>query len=50
MRKRKSIVALSTTKFEYMTANHVSNEGVRLQILYSSIGFVQQDVRLCFEN
>jgi hypothetical protein len=44
--KRQAIVALSTTEDKYMTATHASKEAVWLQRLCSSIGLVQQAVRL----
>jgi hypothetical protein len=46
MRKRQSVVALSTTKVEYMATTHASKEAVWLQRLCSGIGLVQQDVRI----
>jgi hypothetical protein len=46
MRKRQSVVALSTTKVEYMAATHARKEAVWLQILCSGIGLVQQAVRI----
>jgi hypothetical protein len=46
MSKRQYVVALSTTKVEYMEATHASKEVVWLQRLCSGIGFVQQVVRL----
>jgi hypothetical protein len=46
MSKRQSVVALSTTKVEYMEATHESKEVVWLQRLCLGIGFVQQVVRL----
>jgi hypothetical protein len=42
MRKRQVVVALSTTKVEYMAATHASKEVVWLQILCSGIGLVQK--------
>jgi hypothetical protein len=39
-------VALSTTEAEYMAATHASKEAVWLQRLCSSIGLVQQAVKL----
>jgi hypothetical protein len=39
-------VALSTIESEYMEATHASKEAVWLQILCSSIGLVQEDVRI----
>jgi hypothetical protein len=46
MRKINDVVALSTTKDEYMASTHASKEATWLQILCSGIGFVQQLVRL----
>ena len=46
MSKRYAIVALSTTKVEYMAATHARKEAVWLQRLCSGIGLVQQAVRL----
>jgi phosphoribosyl-AMP cyclohydrolase len=46
MRKRQSVVALSTTKVEYMAATHASKEAIWLQRLCSGIGLVQQAVRI----
>jgi hypothetical protein len=46
MRKRQAVVALSTTKDEYMAATHASKEALWLQRLCSGIGLVQQIVRL----
>ena len=40
MSKRQSVVALSTTKEEYMVATHASKEEVWLQRLCSSMGLV----------
>ena len=40
------VVALSTTKAEYMAATHASKEAVWLQRLCSGIGLAQQAVRL----
>jgi hypothetical protein len=39
-------VALSTTEVEYMAATHASKEAIWLQRLCSSIGLVQQAVRI----
>ena len=36
--KKQSVVALSTTKAEYMVATHASKEAVWLQTLCSSMG------------
>jgi hypothetical protein len=41
MSKIQTIVALSTTKDEYMVATHASKEHVWLQRLRSGIGLVQ---------
>jgi hypothetical protein len=46
MRKRQFVVALSTTKAEYMAATHASKEAIWLQRLCSCIGLVQQVVRI----
>ena len=46
MSKRQAVVALSTTKAEYMESTHANKEVVCLQRLCSSIGFVQKFVRL----
>jgi hypothetical protein len=46
MRKIQPVVEHSTTKFEYMASNHASKEAVWLQRLCSSIGLVQQAVRI----
>jgi hypothetical protein len=50
MSKRQAIVALSTTKVEYIETTHASKEAVWLQILCSSIGLVQQVVRIDFDS
>jgi hypothetical protein len=46
MRKRQVVVALSTTKVEYMETTHASKEAIWLQILCLGIGLVQQAVRI----
>jgi hypothetical protein len=46
MSKRQVVVALSTTKVEYMEATHASKEEIWLQRLCLGIGLVQQDVRI----
>jgi hypothetical protein len=46
MRKRQGVVALSTTKDEYMATTHASKESIWLQILCLGIGLVQQAVRI----
>ena len=46
MRKRHVVVALSTTKDEYMATTHASKEAIWLQRLCSGIGLVQQVVRI----
>jgi hypothetical protein len=46
MSKRQVVVGLSTIEVEYMESTHASKESIWLQILCSSIGLVQQDVRI----
>jgi hypothetical protein len=46
MRKRQVVVALSTIEAEYMEATHAIKEAVWLQRFCSSIGLVQQVVRI----
>ena len=46
MSKKQAVVALSTTKVEYMVATHASKEVVWLQRLCSEIGFKQQAMRI----
>jgi hypothetical protein len=46
MSRRQAVVALSTTKVEYITATHASKEAIWLQRLCLGIGLVQQAVRL----
>jgi hypothetical protein len=46
MRKRKVVVVLSTTEFEYMETTHASKEPVWLQRLFLGILVVQQATRL----
>jgi hypothetical protein len=48
MSKRQVAVSLSTTKAKYMPSTHACKEPIWLQILCSSIGLVQLDVRLDF--
>jgi hypothetical protein len=50
MRKRQAVVALSITEVEYMASTHARKEAVWLQRLCSSIGLVQQAVRLDFDS
>ena len=50
MSKRQAVVALSTTKVEYMATTHASKEAVWLQRLCSGIGLVQQAMRLDCDN
>jgi hypothetical protein len=50
MSKRQAVVALSTTKAEYMAATHVSKEVVWLQRLCLGIELVQQTVRIDCDN
>eukprot|EP00253_Pinus_taeda_P020158 PITA_20158 len=46
MSKKKSVVALSTTKVEYMETTHAIKEAVWLQRLCSSMGLVQEAIRI----
>ena len=46
MRKKQVVVALLTTKAEYMATTHESKDPVWLQRLCSEIGFKQQVVRI----
>eukprot|EP00253_Pinus_taeda_P006664 PITA_06664 len=46
MSTKQSIVALSTTEAEYMAATHASKEVFWLQRLCSSMGFVQEAIRI----
>eukprot|EP00253_Pinus_taeda_P028555 PITA_28555 len=46
MSKKQSVVALSTTEAEYMAATHASKEAVWLQRLCSSMGLVQEAIRI----
>ena len=46
MSKIQSIVSLSTTGAEYMAATHASKEEIWLQRLCSSMGLVQQAIRI----
>ena len=46
MSKRLSVVGLSTTEEEYIAATHASKEVVWLQRLCSSMGLVQQAIRI----
>jgi hypothetical protein len=50
MRKRKDVVALSTTEVEYMEATHARKEVVWLQRLCSGVVLVQNVVRLDCDN
>ena len=50
MSKRQAVVAFSTTEVEYMEATHASKEAIWLQRLCSSIGLVQQELRLDCDN
>ena len=50
MSKRQSVVALSTTEAEYIAATHASKEAVWLQRLCSSMGLVQQAIRIDFDS
>ena len=46
MSEKQSVVALSTTNVEYMTAIYASREAIRFQILCSSMGLVQAAIRI----
>eukprot|EP00253_Pinus_taeda_P029441 PITA_29441 len=50
MSKKQSVVALSTTKAEYMAATHAGKEVVWLQRLCSSMGLVQEDIRIDYDR
>ena len=50
MSKKQSVVALSTTEAEYMVATHASKEVVWLQRLCSSMGLVQEAIRIDCDN
>eukprot|EP00253_Pinus_taeda_P006781 PITA_06781 len=50
MSKKQSVVALSTTEAEYMAATHVSKEAVWLQRFCSSMGLVQEAIRIECDN
>ena len=46
MSKKQSVVALSTTEAKYMAATHASKKAVWLQRLCSSMGLVQETIRI----
>ena len=46
MSKTQYVVVLSTTEVEYMATTHASKEAVWLQRLCSSMGLVQQAIRI----
>eukprot|EP00253_Pinus_taeda_P014700 PITA_14700 len=48
--KKQYLVALSTTEAEYMAATHASKELVWLQRLCSSMGLVQEAIRIDFDS
>jgi hypothetical protein len=50
MRKRQFVVALSTTEAKYMATTHARKEAIWLQRLSSSIGLVQQTVRIDYDS
>ena len=50
MSKRQSVVALSTIEVEYIAATHASKEEVWLQRLCSSMGLVQQAIRIDYDS
>eukprot|EP00253_Pinus_taeda_P028969 PITA_28969 len=50
MSKKQFVVAQSTTKVEYMAATHASKEAVWLQRLCSSMGLVQEAIRIDYDS
>jgi phosphoribosyl-AMP cyclohydrolase len=50
MRKRQSVVALSTRKSQYMITTHARKEELWLQRLCSGIVLVQQELRIYCDN
>ena len=48
--KRQFVVVLSTTEEEYMAATHISKEAVWLHRLCSSMGLVQQAIRIYYDG
>jgi hypothetical protein len=50
MKKRQSVVALSTIEDKYMAATHASKEALWLQTMCSGIGLVQQAIRIDCES
>ena len=50
MSKKQSVVALSTTEAEYMATTHASKEAVWLQRLCSSMGLVQEAIRINYRS
>eukprot|EP00253_Pinus_taeda_P018824 PITA_18824 len=50
MSKKQSIVALLTIEVEYMAATHESKEAVWLQRLCSSMGLVQEAIRIDYDS
>ena len=50
MSKKQSVVALSTTKAEYMAATHARKEAVWLQRLCSSMGLGQGAIRIDYDS
>ena len=50
MSKRQFVVSLSTTEVEYMETTHASKKAVWLQRLCSSMGLVQQAIRIDCDN
>jgi hypothetical protein len=50
MRKIQVVVALSTTKDDYMVAAPASKEAIWLQIFFSGIGLVQNAIRIDCEH
>ena len=50
MSKRQSVVVLSTTEAEYIAATHASKEAVWLQRLCSTMGLLQQAIRIDYDS
>eukprot|EP00253_Pinus_taeda_P023444 PITA_23444 len=50
MSKKQSVVALSTTKAEYMAPSYTRKEAIWLQRLCSSMGLVQEAIRIDYDS
>ena len=50
MSKKQYVVSISTTEAEYMVATHASKEAVWLQRFCSSMGLVQEAIRIDCES